>query len=211
MQRRSGTPLPGADSALPDPRRRQLLQALALALGAPAAARLTAGSASLAAALSWADSPAGAEAPAEVFSETQLEILRVICAHVIPATDTPGAAELGVHRFVDHQLAHVEDAEARDQACHVLDALDGQARERRDTGFAQLAYDDQRALLEDLEAERNGFGPGEKWPFKKLKDLVVFGYCTTETGATKLLAFDPVPGGFRGSIPLESVGRAWFS
>ena len=65
-------------------------------------------------------------------------------------------------------------------------------------------------MLTDLERPANGFDEEQKWDFKFLKQLIVFGYYTSEVGATRELGFDPYPGGFRGSVPYASVGKAWF-
>lgn len=195
-----------------------MLQALAAAFGAPAAARI-AGSASLASALAWAgahdegdgEAPGGDRPDHRVLTEAEMALLAVLCAHVIPATDTPGAAELGVPDFVDHQLHRAEPPKTTDEVRHALAALASRSRALHDEAFTALDETRQRSLLEDLEAERNGFGSGDKWPFKTLKNLIVFGYCTTKVGATQLLAWDPVPGGFQGSVPYDQVGKAWFS
>jgi len=39
----------------------------------------------------------------------------------------------------------------------------------------------------------------------------VFGYYTSQPGATKELTYLPLPGGFKGSVPLASVGSAYSS
>jgi hypothetical protein len=42
-----------------------------------------------------------------------------------------------------------------------------------------------------------------------LKDLTVTGYFTSEPGATLALRYDPMPGAYRGCVPLREIGRAW--
>jgi hypothetical protein len=37
----------------------------------------------------------------------------------------------------------------------------------------------------------------------------LLGYFTSEQGATKALRYDPVPGTYRGSVPLAAGDRAW--
>jgi hypothetical protein len=47
-------------------------------------------------------------------------------------------------------------------------------------------------------------------PFvKTLKELVVLGYATSKIGATQALAYDHVPGRYRGCVPLTAGQRTW--
>jgi hypothetical protein len=45
--------------------------------------------------------------------------------------------------------------------------------------------------------------------FKILKDYTLTGYFLSETGATQALAYERVPGGFQGDIPLKADQKAW--
>ena len=45
--------------------------------------------------------------------------------------------------------------------------------------------------------------------FATLKELATVGYFTSEPGATKAVRYDPVPGDYRGCVPLSEIGRAW--
>ena len=93
----------------------------------------------------------------------------------------------------------------------MLNRIDTAARDRHGEGFAKCSPEDQLTVLMDIEAVRPPFEEADRADFKELKNLVVFGFCTTEVGATQLLAWDPVPGGFQGSVPYADIGRAWFS
>jgi hypothetical protein len=42
-----------------------------------------------------------------------------------------------------------------------------------------------------------------------LKELTVLGYCTSETGATRAMAYEKVPGEYRGCIDLKPGQKAW--
>ncbi|MFM9091974.1 MAG: gluconate 2-dehydrogenase subunit 3 family protein [Verrucomicrobiota bacterium] len=46
-------------------------------------------------------------------------------------------------------------------------------------------------------------------PWRHVKDLTLLGYFTAEAGATQALRYDPVPGAYRGSVPLRPGDRAW--
>jgi len=189
--------------------RRDVLQGLSAILGSAAVSQVAGARDALDVALAYeaATRPAGQDG--QVLRGAQLAILRHVCALTIPPTDTPGAAELDVHGFIDNQLFHCHDASEQALARAILDALDSAARDRYDTGFAAVNAERQLECLTDVERARNGFDDGDRQAFKFLKNLLVFGYLTTETGGTKILAHDPFPGGFKGSIPYASVGRSW--
>ncbi|HQR89631.1 MAG TPA: gluconate 2-dehydrogenase subunit 3 family protein, partial [Caulobacter sp.] len=51
--------------------------------------------------------------------------------------------------------------------------------------------------------------PSQSHFFPALEDMVTVGYFTSEPGATVALQYDPVPGAYRGCVPLAEIGRAW--
>ena len=51
----------------------------------------------------------------------------------------------------------------------------------------------------------------DKQAFKALKSLLVFGFFTTEVGATQALNYQAVPGGFKGSVSYSSLKKSWGS
>jgi hypothetical protein len=51
--------------------------------------------------------------------------------------------------------------------------------------------------------------PYEQSFFKILKDYTLTGYFLSETGATQALAYERVPGGYQGDLPLKPDQKAW--
>jgi hypothetical protein len=47
------------------------------------------------------------------------------------------------------------------------------------------------------------------WFFRRMKELTLLGYYTSQPGATQELKYAQVPGRFDGCIPFATVGRAW--
>ncbi len=136
--------------------------------------------------------------------------LSVVCQQVIPRTDTPGAADVDTHGFIDNQLKHCHTAAQQQTARHVLEQIDRQASVSHSQRYVECSAAKQLALLDDLEGPRNGFAQADRQAFKFLKQLIVLGYFTSEVGASEVLRFDPYPGGFKGQVPFSEVGRAWF-
>lgn len=188
--------------------RRSVLKGLGL-IGAGAALQAGSGRSMISAALGYTPNAATLEHNGLVLPKRALAILHDICAQTIPATDTPGAHELDVHGFIDSQLYHCFDEAAQQTVLALLEHIDAVAVQHYGRAFVQCGSKEQLALLTLVERGGDGFDDGQRGVFKYLKNLVVFGYLTTEVGGTKVLAYDPYPGGFEGSVPYASVGRAW--
>lgn len=138
-----------------------------------------------------------------------LETLASISDHVIPRTDTPGARDVLCHQFVVHQLQHVYDKTDYTQVEALLTVILGVGKGA--SSFLQASQQTQRKILVDLEQAASPFDDLHRKTFRLVKSLIVFGYYTSEPGATKELKYLAVPGGFKGSVPLETVGSAFSS
>ena len=77
--------------------------------------------------------------------------------------------------------------------------------------FEYLSPHKQLLLLQDLEAAKDPFGCADLQAFKLLKGLIVFGYYTSEEGATQELNYVAMPDGFKGSVPLSRIKSAYRS
>lgn len=138
-----------------------------------------------------------------LFSSTQLQTLADICQTIIPQTDTPGAADLDCHGFIDHQLMTIYPKDKQNAAIELIDTIDDISQKHLNHKFSKLSVAQQQKCLEQIES-------GE-WAdkatinsFKELKYLNAFGYFTSEVGATQVLTYLPVPGGYTPSIPVTA-------
>jgi hypothetical protein len=127
----------------------------------------------------------------ELVPADQGPLLAEVVETILPATDTPGAKAAGVHVFVDLALARCVPPAG---SAPVLAALRALA-----PAFLAAAPDARRAQLARLEPAALGL----------LQELTILGYFTSEIGATRALAYDPVPGGYRGCVPLGPGQKAW--
>lgn len=181
----------------PIDRREALRRAAALLGGAWSAPSL----AGLLAGCEARDAPAGAWRP-RALTPRQADLLAAVAEHIIPATDTPGARAVGVHRFIDGMLAESYPAAERERFVHGLGDLDERARRAGGHAFLECTPSDQRALLDQLDGTADAF-------FRSVKQLTLVGYYTSEIGATRELHNAPVPGRYDGCVPLDRIGRTW--
>lgn len=145
----------------------------------------------------------------KVFSKAQLMLLKQICAIVIPKTETLGAAEVDTHGFIDNQLFHCHTKSEQDAALELLALINQTAEKSSSTSFIKLSDEQQFQLLTELDRGELRFNQTQRTSFKELKQLICFGYYTSQVGATQELRYDPVPGGFKGSIPYKSSDPSW--
>lgn len=151
---------------------------------------------------------------------------------VIPRTETPGARDSGVGDFVILALAHgLAGTRAPVPAANLAPAFrpfvraDGslrhlhwlESRLDRAAGGDFLAQPtaERFALLAALDAEAMGDGPAgppPPWsPWPAIKGLILTGYYTSETGGSRELRYELVPGRWDADIPLAAGERAYSS
>ena len=127
--------------------RRDALRRLSLLLGGVATAPLAP------ALLSGCRTPAGDELASYTYATLdadQQSLLSALVDQILPATDTPGASDVGVPQFIDMMLSEWYAAEERDGFLAGLAALDARAG---GGSFAALDADAQAALVRQLDAE----------------------------------------------------------
>lgn len=189
--------------------KRQFLHALSIVLGSATAAQLLDRS-GFSSALAYQSLSKHSNTDTSSFTKIQLEQFKAICDAVLPKTNTPSASELGVHHFLVSQLSAVYDISDQNKIIQLLSAINNESKQQFNLNYTELAIKEQQQILINIEV-KNGFNLDQKSSFKLLKSLIVFGYFTTEIGATQVLKYQAVPGGFKGSIPYKSVGTAWGS
>jgi hypothetical protein len=128
---------------------------------------------------------------------------------IMPATDTPGALDAGVHQFIDLMLAEWALPERRSRYIHGLSEIDERARALGSDDFLSGSPQQQFALLQELDAEATANSANDDF-FRELKKMVLFAYYSSEIGATVELRFQRIPGVYRPCVPTTEIDRAWF-
>ncbi|MDO6838861.1 gluconate 2-dehydrogenase subunit 3 family protein [Paraglaciecola chathamensis] len=191
-----------------NPKKRSFLLGLGALIGAAGAANLLGGG-GLSVAMAYQGNPQSWQSAGRLFTQKQMQQLRDICQLVIPKTDTAGAGDVDTHGFIDNQLVRCHANWQQTQVVDLLKRIDAAAQKRFKKSFSEASESQQLALLSAIEEAEKEFGRDDAEHFAFLKHMIVFGYFTSEVGATQELAYLPVPGGFKGSIEYSSVGKAW--
>jgi hypothetical protein len=108
------------------------------------------------------------------FTRMELETVKLLVNLIIPRTDTPGAADAGVHQIIDTDVSRDRAAQKRWR-----DGLAWINSESRGKTFAALTSDKQIAILTSASKESDATG----WKFfSLLKNATVDAYYSTREG-----------------------------
>jgi len=147
----------------------------------------------------------------EAFDQAQLDIVAEFCEMIIPRTDTPGAKDAGVHKYVDEAVARYFSEEEKAGVFSGLAKLEEVAKSLGASGFASADQKLKTAIMDRLVDDAdNHSGSDEQHFFYPFRDFVKQAFFTSEVGATEVLAYDPVPGKYIGCLDIsETPGKIW--
>ncbi len=142
---------------------------------------------------------AAAPRKATYFDESEMSALAVLVDVILPATDSPAASAADTHYFIDLALPACGSPQAQQVFRAGLKAFAGIGRQSPEQRVALLKAQAAKDMALEYDASF----------FKILKDYALTGYFLSETGATQALAYERVPGGFWGDLPLKPGQKAW--
>jgi hypothetical protein len=188
--------------------RRELIQRAAAVMGGTLSSGAIAGV--LGGCVSTPPPQGKAATPPRFFTADEQAAVTVMAEQIIPRTDTPGAIDLGVPAFIDRMMADFYLPRVQQTVRAGLVKVDADAQGKYGKKFVALTSDQQVELMKVYDAEQVEYGrrqpPVDPHFFRYIKELTTLGFFTTETGATKVLRYDPTPGPYRGDVP---VGKTW--
>jgi hypothetical protein len=160
--------------------------------------------------------PTGPSWRPEFLSGEQALLVSEVAELMIPRTETPGAQDVGVPAFIDKMLKDVYTSEDRDRYVKGLAEFDAAAVDIYSKNFMELSADQRKQHLQSMHddaaaAERALQGPPPstlRRPFVLMtKELTLLGFFTSREGATQVLQYDPVPGGYKACVPVAEAGN----
>lgn len=151
----------------------------------------------------------GAGSAPGLLTGAELLLTGILAELIIPRTDTPGALAVGAHRTIDHLLDACATGPAQAAFKAGLARIDAVALTQAGKRFAILPARRQAALLQALDDGAAPFDADGQRFFRQLKGYVAFAYYTSEAGASRELAYLPVPGGFTGNLKVNKSTRSW--
>jgi hypothetical protein len=134
---------------------------------------------------------------------------------ILPTTaSSPGAKDAKIGNFMK---TIVNDCyEDKDQKIFLdgMQKLDAASKTKNGKSFLESDATQRHDLLVDLDKEQKDYMSKKKPEdpshyFRMMKELSLWGYFTSEIGATKALRYVAVPGKYEGCIPYKKGDKAW--
>ena len=168
-------------------------------------------------------------AGASLFSAKDLNLLDEIAETILPRTKTPGAKDAGCGAQIAVQVTDCYSKEEQSWFLDGLRQLQQRCQKQYQRDFLALTPSERLKLCTELDAEarlHNGqlagndstnmskTKPGQQkligpHYFTLLKQLTIFVFFTSKVGATEVLRYSAIPGGYDGAMPYKVGDRAW--
>jgi len=195
--------------------RRELLKMIAAATGASLIG---------ADAMAYVELPDATPLEKTSFSKKDYLLWEAICDTIIPRTDTPGAVDAGTPAFT---LRFIHDCYRADQLSlfkRGLVDIEQQSQRQYGMAFTKLAEQQRYQMLSalnDMANATNSYKTAEKglWQvveekglppyFTMMKQVTLFGFFTSEVGATQVLRYVSIPGSYDGNYPYNKGDKVW--
>ena len=151
---------------------------------------------------------------ADVFSPNRQKMVEVLADMIIPTTKTPGAKDAGVPDFILMMMRECYTDKDRTQFISGLDKLDQDCQTKYGNSFVNCNAGQKKDQVMGLDQEafghQNEYKKGQPPHFfRVMKELTLFGYFTSQPGATKALVYVPIPGKYIGCEPLKPGQKSW--
>ncbi len=139
----------------------------------------------------------------------QIALLDEIGETIIPATQgAPGAKEAKVGKFMKAIVRDCYSPEEQEIFLKGLSEIDKVAEDKHGDNFLKLKDNEKHDLLISLEKESKESGDAKHY-YNMFKQLTIWGFVSSEPGATKAFRHVDVPGRYDACIPIEEGGKAW--
>ncbi|NLR69113.1 gluconate 2-dehydrogenase subunit 3 family protein [Chitinophaga varians] len=147
-----------------------------------------------------------------------LPLIAELAEVIIPETDTPGAKSAGVHDFIATMIRDCSSRKVQNRFLYGLEDVAAYTRTKYGKSFVHCRKEEKEAVVAHFEKKSRPWEGlmgkvssrlfGDPF-FVTLKKYTVIGYCTSMQGATKAMAYEYIPGRYKGCTPLQPGQRCW--
>lgn len=127
----------------------------------------------------------------------QAQVLDSLTEIILPRSDTPGAQDVGVAQFIDSIFGEFLQTSEKQDLSHGLSQWANQ-------GFHHKSVEEQTRMMVTLG--ESGSSAGKAF-LAKARELTISGYFTSEEVIRNVIRYDPIPGSFRGCVPISETGN----
>ncbi len=150
-----------------------------------------------------------------LFALDDIAMLDEIGDTILPTTaSSPGAKAAKIGDFMKVIVTDCYNEDDQKTFTDGIGKLNDASKKKFDKSFMELAPNQREELLTGIDKEAKEYAAKKKDKesnhyFTLMKQLTVWGYFTSEIGATKALRYVAVPGRYDGSVPYKKGDKAW--
>lgn len=152
-----------------------------------------------------------------LFTTEDVALLDEVGDTILPATAaSPGAKEAKIGEFMKVIVTDCYNEDDQKIFTEGINKLNDASKKKFDKSFMEISADQKHDLLVDLDKESRDYNskrkPEVKQPnhyFALMKQLTLWGYFTSQPGATQALRYLPVPGRYDGNVDYKKGDKAW--
>lgn len=159
--------------------------------------------------------PAAPELSTIEFTDNNIAFLDEVGETILPTTESsPGAKAAGIGAFMKVIVSDCYEAEDQKIFLEGIGQLNEEAKAKMSKDFRLLTAEEKTELLTALDADAQQHeaakADGAKSHyFTMMKQLTLWGYFSSEIGATQALRYVETPGRYDGCAPYEKGQKAW--
>jgi hypothetical protein len=148
------------------------------------------------------------------FSNDDVSFLDEVAETILPATNTPGAKDAKVGEFMTRIVRDCYTEKDQKIFLNGMQKLNEASKKKNGKSFLDSGPQERHDLLVDLDKEQKTYAEQKKKEdpthyFRMMKELTLWGYFTSEPGATKALRYIAIPGRYEGCIDYKKGDKAW--
>ncbi|MCJ7466446.1 MAG: gluconate 2-dehydrogenase subunit 3 family protein [Maribacter sp.] len=146
-----------------------------------------------------------------LISDPEILFLNEVGETILPETArSPGAKAAHIGQFMCDIVTDCYEKKEQDIFVAGLALLQQSAKNKYEKDFMGLDPSQKHDLLAQIDAEvREKNYRNEPHYFQMMKELTLWGYFTSQPGATMALRYNPIPGKYLGCVPYEPGEKAW--
>ena len=148
---------------------------------------------------------------ANPLSESDIALLDEVGEVILPRTEqSPGAKDVKIGLFMNSIVTDCYDKNEQHIFINGINKLNQMSQKKYSTHFIDLTKEQKHKLIDGIDKSTRDISNDEAPHFfPMIKQLTIWGYFTSELGATKALRYNQIPGKFIGCIPYNKGDKAW--
>lgn len=148
------------------------------------------------------------------FTNDDIAFFDEVAETILPKTDTPGAKDAKVGEFMARIVKDCYPEKDQKVFIEGMTKLNEASQKKNGKSFMESTPAQRHDLLVDLDKEAKEYMDKKQKDdpahyFRMMKELTLWGYFTSEAGATKALRYVAVPGKYQGCIDYKKGDKAW--